>query len=72
MTQLTQTPYDRILWSLVSLNGKAEWSELRKRTKMKAAELNAALDKLAKDGRILIVPKERLGQNRGVILLKQA
>jgi len=59
---LTQTPYDRFLWPLVSLNGKADLTELRKRTKLKAAELNPALNKLAKDGRILIVPKERLGQ----------
>ena len=70
MKRLKQPPSDRILWSLVSLNGKAEWTELRIRTKLRAAELDAALCALAKEGKISIVPRERQVQNQALILLK--
>jgi len=59
MNRPKQTPYDLILWTLASQDGKAEWIELRKRTKLKAAELGAALSKLVKDGRVSIISKGR-------------
>ena len=65
-----QLPSDRILWSLVSLNGKAEWTELRIRTKLKAAELDAVLSELLKEGKISIMPRGTQGQNQALILLK--
>jgi hypothetical protein len=55
---------------LVYLNGKAEWTELRIRTKLRAAELDAVLYELAKEGKISIVPRERQVQNQALILLK--
>jgi hypothetical protein len=60
-----QPPSDRILWSITSLNGKAEWTELCIRTK-----LGAVLCELAKEGKISVVPRERQVQNQAVILLK--
>jgi len=70
MKRPKQPPYDRILWALVSLNRKAGWTELRIRTKLKAAELDAVLSELVKDGRISIMPRETQGANQAVILLK--
>jgi len=65
-----QLPSDRILWSLVSLNGKAEWTELRIRTKLRAAELDAVLSVLVKEDKISIIPRGAQGQNQALILLK--
>jgi hypothetical protein len=65
-----QPPYDRILWALVSLNGKAERTELRKRTKLKAAELDAVLSKLVKEGKVLIIHRGTQWPNQATILLK--
>jgi len=70
MERSKQLPYDRVLWKLVSLSGKAEWTELRIRTKLRAAELDAALCELASDGKISIVPRKTQGPNQAVILLK--
>jgi len=39
-----------------SLNGKTELTELRIRTMLTAAELDAVLSKLVKGGRISIIP----------------
>jgi hypothetical protein len=72
MIRSEQPPYDRILWTLVSLNGESEWSKLRRRTKLRAAELDAVLSKLVKDGRISIISKATWGPNRAVILLKRS
>ena len=55
MMRSSQLPSDRILWALISLNGKSEWSKLRRHTKLRAAELDAALSRLAKDGRISVI-----------------
>jgi hypothetical protein len=71
MMRSGQSPSDRILWALVSLNGKSEWSELRRRTKLRAAELDAVLSKLAKDGRISVIAQPAWGPNRAVIFLKR-
>ena len=57
------------LWTLVSLSGKAEWTELRIRTKLTGAELDTVLSKLTKDGRIRIIPGQRA--NHVLILLKR-
>ena len=62
MKRSKHPPHDRILWTLVSLNEKAEWTVLRKRTKLTAAELDAVLSELAKDGKISIIPRERRDQ----------
>jgi hypothetical protein len=70
MKRPKQTPYDRILWTLVSLNGKAEWTKLRIRTKLKAAELDVVLGELVKDGRVSIMPRETQGPNQALVLLK--
>jgi len=70
MKRLKQPPSDRILWSLVSLNGIAEWTELRIRTKLRAAELDAVLSDLAKDGKISIRPRGTQGPNQTLLLLK--
>jgi hypothetical protein len=70
MKQPKQPPYDRVLWSLTSLNGKAEWTELRIRTKLKAAELDTVLSELAKKDKISIIPKEIRGQDQYLIILK--
>jgi len=52
------------------LNGKAEWTELRIRTKLRAAELDAVLSELAKEGKISIIPRGTQGQDQALILLK--
>jgi len=70
MMRSSQSPSDRILWVLISLNGKSEWCKLRRRTELRAAELNAGLGMLAKDGRISVISQPALG-NRAVILLKR-
>jgi hypothetical protein len=70
MKRPKQTPYDRVLWSLVTLNGKAEWTELRIRTKLKESELDVILSELVKDGRVSIMPRETQEPNRAAILLK--
>jgi hypothetical protein len=59
------------MWALVSLNGKTEWSKLRRRTKLRAAELDAGLGMLAKDGRISVISQASWRPNRAVILLKR-
>jgi len=53
------------------LNGKAEWSELRKRTKLKAAELDAILSELVKAGKVSIIHRETQWPNQATILLKR-
>jgi hypothetical protein len=70
MKQPKQPPYDRVLWSLTSLNGKAEWTELRIRTKLKAIELNAVLSELVKKDKISIIPKDIRGRDQDLIILK--
>ena len=52
------------------MSGKAEWTELRIRTKLKAAELDAVLCELVKEGKISIVSQEAQASNRDLILLK--
>jgi len=70
MKRSKQPPYDRILWTLVSLIGKIEGTELRRRTKLTSAELEAILDKLVKDDKISIIPRGTQGPNQAVIVLK--
>jgi len=70
MERSKQPPYDRVLWKLVSLSGEAEWTELRIRTKLRAAELDAVLSELVKDGKISIRPRGTQGPNQTLILLK--
>ena len=55
---------------MASLNGKAEWTELRIRTKLKAVELDAVLSELAKKNKISIIPKEIRGRDQYLIILK--
>jgi hypothetical protein len=55
---------------LVSINGKAEWTELRIRMRPKAVELDVVLSELIKEGRISIMPRETQGPNQTLILLK--
>jgi len=69
MRRPKQSLRDRILWSLVSLNGKAEWTELRKRTRLTEEELDAALSQLVKTGDISIIPEGTQGQDQDLILL---
>jgi predicted methyltransferase MtxX (methanogen marker protein 4) len=52
------------------LSGKAEWTELRIRTKLKAADLDAVLSELVKDGRISIISRGTQEANQALILLK--
>ena len=59
-----------ILWILASSNGKAAWTRLCKRTRLTAAELDAFLSELVRDGRISIIPRETQGANQAGILLK--
>jgi len=70
MERSKQLPYDRVLWKLVSLSGKAEWTELRIRTKLRAAELDAVLSELVTEDKISIILKGNQGQNQALILLK--
>jgi hypothetical protein len=56
MDRTEQFSCDRVLWTLVSLKDKAEWTELRKRTKLTAVELDIIMSELAKAGKISIVP----------------
>jgi len=69
MKRPKQSLRDRILWSLVSLNGKAEWTELRIRTRLTEEELDAALSQLVKTGDISIIPEGTQGQDQDLILL---
>ena len=69
MERSKQLPYDRVLWKLVSLSGKAEWTELRIRTKLRAAELDAVLSELVKEDKISIVTRKKQASNQDVILL---
>jgi len=70
MIRSKQLPCDRVLWTLVSLNGKAEWIELRLRTRLTAAKLDAILGELGKDGKISIISRETHASTHDVILLK--
>jgi hypothetical protein len=54
MTSLSQSPLDRILWTLANNGGKLERSRLRARTGMRYAMLNPILEELAREGRIRI------------------
>jgi len=64
MIRSQQPPYDRILWTLVSPNGESEWIKLRRRTKLRAAELDAVLSKLVKDGKDLDYIQGNLGAKK--------
>ena len=70
MIRSKQLPCDRVLWTLVSLSGKAEWIELRLRTRLTAAELDAVLSELVKEDKISIIPRGTQGQDQALILLK--
>jgi len=52
------------------LSGKAEWIELRLRTRLTAAELDAVLSELVKEDKISIIPRGTQGQDQALILLK--
>ncbi|MCJ7445526.1 MAG: MarR family transcriptional regulator [Methanotrichaceae archaeon] len=47
-----QSPQDKILWELASHNGKLTRSSLRRRMKIKQADLDPILDELADQGKI--------------------
>ena len=53
MTSLSQSPRDRILWTLANNGGKMEQSRLRAATGMRYALLNPILDELVREGRLL-------------------
>ena len=55
---------------MTSLNGKAEWTELRIRTKLKAEVLNPVLSELVKKDKIWIIPMEIRGRDQCLIVLK--
>ena len=67
MTSLSQSPRDRILWTLANNGGKMERSRLRASTGMRYALLNPILEELAKEGRI----KDHLGKHGDWISLKE-
>jgi hypothetical protein len=52
-----QSHCDRVLWTFESLKGMADRHELRARSRMTLAELNAVLIILAKENKITIEPK---------------
>ena len=54
MTSLSQSPRDRILWTLANNGGKMERSRLRASTGMRYAMLIPILEELVKKGRIKI------------------
>ena len=66
MTNLSQSPRDRILWILVNNGGKMERSRLRASTGMRDALLNPILEELAREGMIRIT----IGKSGDLISLK--
>jgi len=54
MTSLSQSPRDRILWTLAAHGGKMERSRLRRCMGVEYAALNPILDELAREDRIKI------------------
>jgi hypothetical protein len=69
MKRPKQSLRDRILWILVSWDGKIEWTELRKRARLTEEELDATLSQLVKTGDISIIPEGTQGQDQELILL---
>jgi hypothetical protein len=69
MKRPKQSLRDRILWILVSWDGKIEWTELRKRVRLTEEELDATLSQLVKTGDISIIPEGTQGQDQELILL---
>jgi len=65
MNRPRQSPLDRVLWTLASLKGVADRRELRIRSRMALAELNAVLGILEKENKIIIVPKRTGRQGKG-------
>jgi hypothetical protein len=58
MTDLPQSPHDRILWILANSDGKMERSRLRRCTGIGYALLDPILLELAREGRIRISGKK--------------
>jgi uncharacterized protein YjhX (UPF0386 family) len=54
MTNHSQSPRDRILWTLAAHGGKMERSRLRRCMGVEYALLNPILEELAREGRIKI------------------
>jgi hypothetical protein len=54
MTNLSQSPRDRILWTLAAHGGKMERSRLRRCMGVEYALLNPILEELARESRIKI------------------
>ncbi len=54
MTSFSQSPRDRILWTLAAHGGKMERSRLRRCMGVEDALLNPILEELAREGRIRI------------------
>lgn len=54
MTSLSQSPRDRVLWTLAAHGGKMEQSRLRRCMGVEYALLNPILDELMKEGKIRI------------------
>ena len=52
MDRIPQTPEDRVLWTLVSLGGNAVRSYLRRRARLKLAELEPVLAALEREKKI--------------------
>ena len=52
MSNISQSPRDRILWILADNGGKMKRSRLRARTGMRYTLLNPILDELVREGRI--------------------
>jgi hypothetical protein len=54
MTTHSQSPRDRVLWTLAAHGGKMEQSRLRRCMGVEYALLNPILDELMKEGKIRI------------------
>ena len=56
MIDFSQSPRDRILWTLANGGRKMKRSDLRRRTEMRYADLDPFLEELEKEGRINQLP----------------
>ncbi len=70
MDRIPQTPEDRVLWTLVSQGGKAARSYLRRRARLKLAELEPVLAALEREKKITRTNIEQSGWPDQVIRLE--
>ena len=53
MTDLSQSPHDKVLWELAT-HGRMKKKDLRRYTRLKLSELEPILEDLTREGRIRI------------------